>query len=402
MTLTATSARASTPRAINFDWAPALVFWETTRACPLACRHCRAEASADPAPGELTTGEGVRLVHQLTGFGRPPVLVLTGGDVLCRPDLATLVSAARHAGLPVALAPSVSPRLDDACLERLLRLGVTSVSVSLDGATAATHEGVRGIQGHFDQTLDALGRLKALGFRAQVNTAVMRANVDELAGVAAIVSEVGAASWELFFLVHVGRGRHEDELSPAENEDVAHFLWEASRYGFVVRTVEGPWCRRVAAWRGGHEHGPAVAPVGRPRQATDDGPGPEAVARRFGLGPLYLRLSSGLVELLGPARNGPRMASSGTRDGKGILFVGYDGTLHPAGFLPVDLGNVRRQDPVHVYRRHPLLRSVRAAEFKGRCGRCEFRDSCGGSRARAFAASGDALAEDPACAYVPS
>jgi AdoMet-dependent heme synthase len=369
---------------MNFDEAPMLVFWETTRACELACQHCRAEAMPEPAPDELTTSEGCRLIEQLARFGpRPPVLVMTGGDVMSRSDLLELVTAARQVGLPVALAPSVTPRLRTGPLEELRGLGVSSVSLSLDGATAATHEGIRGVPGHFGQTVSALHHLRSLGFKVQVNTAVMLANVDELAAVAAIVKDVGAASWEVFFLVHVGRGRDQHELSAADNEDVAHLLFEASHYGFAVRTVEGPWCRRVAAWR-----------QGTTLTATP--------AAAFRLGPVYQRQSPLVRELLGPPTGPAQMASAGTRDGKGIFFVAHDGWAYPAGFLPLRLGNVKDEDPVSIYRHHPLLRAVRAAEFSGRCGRCEFRDNCGGSRARAFAAAGDPLAEDPACAYVPA
>jgi radical SAM protein len=371
---------------VNFDDAPLLVFWETTLACDLACRHCRAQAMAAPAPGQLTTAEGLRLVEQLAGFGsRLPVLVLTGGDVMSRADLDVLVAAARAAGLPVALAPSVTPKLGTGALTRLRDLGVTSVSLSLDGAQPSTHEGVRGIPGHYAETLAALHLLRDLGFKVQVNTAVMRANVAELAEIAAVVKEVGAASWEVFFLVKVGRGREELELSPSENEDVAHLLFDSSRYGFVVRTVEGPWCRRVAAWRA----------------ASGAQSGPE-VAEAFKLGALYRRQSKRLTALLGPPLRPAQLPTAGTRDGKGIFFVSHDGWAYPAGFLPHRLGNVKQQSPVDIYRDHPLLRSVRAAAFSGRCGRCEFRDSCGGSRARAFAASGDPLAEDPACAYCPA
>ncbi|HTW07504.1 MAG TPA: TIGR04053 family radical SAM/SPASM domain-containing protein [Acidimicrobiales bacterium] len=369
---------------MNFDEAPILVFWETTRACELACRHCRAEAMPEPAPDELTTSEGCRLIEQLAGFGpRPPVLILTGGDVMRRSDLVELVGAARRVGLPVALAPSVTSRLNTGPLVELRHLGVSSVSLSLDGASAATHEAVRGVHGHFGETVAALNQLRSLGFRTQVNTAVMRANVDELAGIAAVVRDVGAASWEVFFLVKVGRGRDEQELSARENEDVAHLLFEASHYGFAVRTVEGPWCRRVAAWRKGT-------------------PLTTSLALRPALGPLYRRQSRLLLELLGPPLGPPQMASAGTRDGKGIFFVSHNGWVYPAGFLPVRLGNVKDEDPVNIYRHHPLLRAIRAAEFGGRCGRCEFRDDCGGSRARAFASSGDVLAEDPACAYIPA
>jgi len=369
---------------VDFNQAPILIFWETTRACELACRHCRAEARAEPFPGELSTDEGAALIDRLAGFRpRRPVLILTGGDVMMRRDLPELVARAQQAKLPVAVAPSVTPRLDDAGLMRLRELGISSISISLDGADAATHEGVRGVPGHFQQTLDTMRRISALGFKLQVNTAVMRSNAAQLAEIAAIVGEVGAIAGEVFFLVKVGRGRAQEELSAQENEDVAHFLYEASSYKFAVRTVEGPWCRRVAAWR--------------EELAADADP-----ATTFSLGPLYRHLSRELAALMGPAPSKPHLASSGTRDGSGIFFIAHDGTAYPAGFLPFALANVRDEDPVAIYREHPLLAAIRAARFSGRCGRCEFREACGGSRSRAYAASGDPLGEDPACAYVPA
>lgn len=371
---------------MDFDHAPALVFWETTRSCQLACRHCRAEAQRQPAPGELSTAEGFRLINQLARFGpRPPVLVMTGGDVVNRADLYDLMAAARQAGLTLALAPSVTPGLSSGALERFAQLGALSLSISLDGASAATHEGIRGVRGHFAATLDALHRARSVGFKLQVNTAVMKRNVHELASIAKIVRDVGAASWEVFFLVKVGRGREEQELSALENEDIAHVLFEASRYGFAVRTVEGPWCRRVARWR--HE---------------DEQETPRDPATVFALGAIYREQSGLLQQLLGTPTTAPQMATAGTRDGKGILFIAHDGSVYPAGFLPLVLGNVRHDDPVRLYREHPVLRAVRAATFSGRCGRCQYKAVCGGSRSRAFAAFGDPLAEDPACAYVPA
>jgi radical SAM protein with 4Fe4S-binding SPASM domain len=220
------------------------------------------------------------------------------------------------------------------------------------------------------------------GHTVQINTTVMRRNVEELAEVAALLSSWGAHIWEVFFLIRVGRGSELEELTPRENEDVVHFLYDASRYGFIVRTVEAPFFRRVVAER--REAGPDADPV-----AT------------FGLGSLYERLTSRLRELLGDP-GASRAQSVGTRDGKGILFVAHDGDVYPAGFLPYRLGNVRRDDIVELYRAHPLLRAIRATEFSGRCGVCGFADTCGGSRARAFATFGDALAEDPACAFQPA
>lgn len=367
---------AAGSRGVDLDRRPILVFWESTRACGLACAHCRAEAQAVPVPGELTTAEGLAFIDSLAAFERPaPILVVTGGDALMRPDLAELITHAKAAGVTVALSPSVTPLLTDGRLAELRELGVKVASLSLDGASAATHEGMRGIPGHLPATLDALQRMRAHGFVVQVNTVVTPDNVGELPAIAKIVHDSDAAIWEVFFLVNVGRGSSMRELGPDDNEDVCHFLYDASQYGFVVRTVEGPMFRRVVRWR-------------------DEG-------RQAPTGALYSRLAAGLREQLGPPSAPSKAHTKGTRDGRGIVFVSATGDIYPAGFLPIALGNVREHDIVDVYRDHPLLRRIRAAEFGGKCGRCEYRELCGGSRARAFAATGDALGEDPACAYQP-
>jgi radical SAM protein len=363
-------------RGVDLDRRPILVFWESTRACGLACMHCRAEAQPVPVPGELTTAESLRFIDSLAAFDRPaPILVITGGDALMRPDLAELIVHAKASGVPVALAPSVTPLLTDARLQELRDLGVKVASLSLDGASAATHEGMRGITGHFPATLDALERMHAHGFVVQVNTVVTSDNVDELPAIAKIVKDSGASIWEVFFLVNVGRGTSLLELGPDDNEDVCQFLYDASKYGFIVRTVEGPMFRRVVRWR---EQGVA---------------GPT--------GALYERLSAGLRDQLGPPTGPSKAHTKGTRDGRGIVFVSATGDVYPAGFLPIVLGNVREHDIVDLYRDDPLLRQIRAAEFSGKCGRCDYRELCAGSRARAYAATGDPLGEDPACAYEP-
>ena len=359
---------------MDLDRRPILVFWEATRACLLACKHCRAEAQATPLQGELTTQESLRFIDSLAAFERPsPILVITGGDALMRHDLGELVTHARTAGVPVALAPSVTPLLTDARLAELRGLGVKVASLSLDGASAATHEGMRGVEGHFAATLDALQRLRAHGFVVQVNTVVTSENVAELPTVARIVRDSGASIWEVFFLVNVGRGTSMNELGPDENEDVCQFLYDASQYGFVVRTVEGPMFRRVVLWREQGQAGP--------------------------VGPLYERLAADLRDQLGPATSASRAQTKGTRDGRGIVFISATGDIYPAGFLPIVLGNVKDDDIVEVYREHPLLLQIRAAAFGGKCGPCEYRELCGGSRSRAYASTGHPLAEDPACAY---
>ena len=367
----------SSPHAVRFAQRPMLVFWETTRSCLLACRHCRASAVPHSLPGELSSEEGRDLIAQVEGFGRPyPILVLTGGDCLMRRDLFDLVGAAVSRKIPVCLSPSVTPLLTNEAIDRIAASGVRAVSISLDGANPSTHDGIRGIPGHFEATLQSIGRFVEAGVTVQVNTTVMSTNVEELSDLAVYLAGGGVRMWEVFFLVQVGRGEAVDQVTPEEHDDVCQFLYDASHYGFVVRTVEAPFFRRVVALRNS---------------------GVPAPAR-----PLYRRLSMQLVERLGVATGRPRAHTAATRDGKGIVFVAHDGDVYPAGFLPLPLGNLRDQSLAQIYRDDPLLRSIRAARFIGRCGRCEYADLCGGSRARAYAASGDPLGEDPACPYEPA
>ena len=377
MTTRATLSRPARPRpAVNFGQRPMLVFWETTRACLLACKHCRASATTQAPPGELSHQEGRRLIEQVAGFGRPyPILIFTGGDCLMRPDLFGLVAYATSLGVPVALSPSVTPLTGD-MIDSIAASGVKAVSVSLDGAGGATHDGIRGIGGHFEATIAVIRDLVAAGLTVQVNTTVMRTNVVELPEIADLVKRTGSHIWEVFFLVHVGRGTATGAISAAEHEDVCHFLYDASRYGFVVRTVEAPFFRRVVTQRRASGAPPDTA--------------------------LYCDLTQRLAGLLGAPSRPPSAHTSPTRDGKGIVFVAHDGEVYPAGFLPVGLGNIRNRPLADIYRDDPLLRAIRAARFAGRCGHCDYADLCGGSRARAYAATGDPLGDDPACPFQPS
>lgn len=363
------------PRAVDYAQRPMLVFWEVTRACQLACAHCRASATPGALPGELTHEQGMQFIDQVAGFGRPfPILVMTGGDCLLRPDIFELVDYATSLGIPVAMSPSVTPMLTDEAIATMVESGVKAVSLSLDGSTGTTHDGVRGIPGHFDDSIPAIRRLVAAGLKVQINTTVMQANLEELADIAALMAETGVDIWEVFFLVHVGRGEATGAITPDEHEQVCNFLYDASHYGFTVRTVEAPFFRRVVVQR-------------------REGAQPE--------GEVYTRLHERLVELLGPPEGKSSAHTASTRDGKGIVFVAHNGEVYPAGFLPLGLGSVLETPLAQIYRDDPTLRQIRSMDFGGRCGRCEFADLCGGSRARAYASTGDPLAEDPACPYQP-
>nr|NNM90418.1 TIGR04053 family radical SAM/SPASM domain-containing protein [Bacilli bacterium] len=368
---------------LNFNERPILVFWETTKSCLLACRHCRAEAMEEPMPGQLSFEEGKRFIESLLSFGRPyPVLIMTGGDVLMREDIFALADYAKELGIPVGFSPSVTPKLTDDAIERMGQLGVKAVSISLDGASSATHDAIRGVEGHFEQTVRALKKLADAGFTVQVNTAIMRDNVMDLPAIVQIMKETGVSVWEVFYLIHVGRGQNLQELTPFEYEQVSHFLYDASRYEIPVRTVEGPFFRRIITQR----HNDPILDL-------------DTVRENYELGDLYTTLRTDLEMRLGKSQEAARSQTSGTRDGKGIIFIAHDGTVYPAGFLPLSLGNIKDTPLTAIYRDHPLLQKIRNAEFTGRCGSCTYRDLCGGSRARAFAATGDPLGEDHACDF---
>ena len=359
----------------QFDDRPLLVFWETTKACDLACLHCRASAQPEPGLDEISTAEGCELIDELAAIGRPrPILILTGGDCLKRPDIFELVAYARLRSVPVAISPSVSPQFTTKSLEKLRSLGVKTVSLSLDGAAAATHDTVRGIAGHFDDTLRAVARLQRHGYTVQINTTVMAVNLMELADVAVLMHKLGVDVWEVFFLITVGRGTGVVATVPQENEEVCNFLADASRYGFTIRTVEAPFFRRVTA--GGHRgamDGFSSAPIGA----------------------LHSRLRDRLIRQLGLPTAPVRAPSAATRDGKGIIFIAANGDVYPSGFMPLRLGSIRNQKLVDIYRDHSVLKQIRAAAFSGACGDCDYAQLCGGSRARSFASSGDPLGSDP-------
>lgn len=362
----------------DLEQAPIFVCWETTKACLLACMHCRAKAIRKALPSELNHDQGIALIDQLIEFGEPyPALLLTGGDPLMRADFFDLIEYAKKLGIYVAVAASVTPKLNESTIAQMKELGVDIMSVSLDGGTPGTHDRLRGVPGTWSATIQALQLARASGLRAQINTTVMRSNIQELPDIFHIVKGTGAVAWEVFFLIRTGRGAALESLEPSECEEVMHFLYDASQYGVPVRTAEGPHFRRVRTQRQNNSSPPT------------DG--------------LYGRLTARLCALQGTANTPPSVKMTPTRDGKGILFVAHDGEVYPSGFLPISAGKLPHDKLTIIYRSNPLFAALRdPLQLKGRCGRCEYRSICGGSRSRAFAELGDPLEEDPACSYVPS
>lgn len=386
MTDTSAGVRSAV-RTLHLDPAqrPFIVIWEVTRACALACAHCRADAITRRNPLELTTQEGKALLDDLASLGAPrPIVVLTGGDPFERDDLAELVRHGHEAGLPMALSPSVTPRLTSDALVELRTAGATAVSLSLDGATPATHDAFRGFEGVHADTLEAAAQVRSAGLRLQINTTVTRDNAHELPALLETVTELGAGLWSVFFLVPTGRGEDLAALDAGGVEDV--LMWLASVADRVpVKTTEAPHFRRVMLQRaeaGGDPPDHRPGPLGVRLRAATRNPAAVVAPERPG--------------------SGPRRPPLDVNAGRGFAFIDHLGSVYPSGFLPVSAGSIREQLFTEIYRSSDLLKSLRDPELlKGRCGVCEYREVCGGSRSHAYAVTGDPLAEDPTCAYEP-
>lgn len=369
----------------DFATSPLMFYYEVTLACDLACKHCRASAQEQPHPDELSTVVAKTLIEQVAAFPRRPTLVFTGGDPLKRPDLIELIGHAIAAGLQPALTPSATPLATFEALERVRAAGIRSLGISLDGADAATHDAFRGFDGSFDRTMQMLAFARSLNMHVQVNTTITRRNVAQVDAIADLLAGKGIAMWSVFFLVPVGRGIEEQRISPDEYESVFARLWHHSQQQpYAVKTTEAPHYRRFVLQRGGD---PLAAPSIRSADVSS-AQGDALRAAQAGETPALQEHS--------------RRAPLGVGDGKGIMFVSHTGEIFPAGFLPVCCGRFPQDSVIDAYQNHPVFRALRDPDgFKGRCGICEYRQVCGGSRARAFALTGDYLETDPDCNYQP-
>lgn len=346
-----------------FADAPRLVAWETTRACDLACRHCRAMAQPAPDPRQLTTDEAFRLVDDITAFGEPIILILTGGDPLKRPDIYAIADRATRRGLRVVMSPS-GTQVTAASVSRLRQAGVQRISVSLDGSTEELHDGFRRVPGAFAEAVRSLAYAREGGLPFQINTTVTRHNRHDLAAMLRLAVELGAATWDVFMLVPTGRGTVQMEIGPEEYEETLKFVHAASQTAPIqVKMTCAPHYRRV-----------------------------QLQERRRGSG------GEG-----GRPPRGARGASRGCMAGFGFCFVSHIGEVGGCGYLPLLAGNVRERSLVNIYREAPLFKSIRDPNLlQGRCGICEYRVVCGGCRARALSATGNYLEEEPFCTYQPN
>jgi radical SAM protein len=391
---------------LDYDETPFLVIWEVTQACDLACKHCRASAQPLAHPDELTNAEGKALIDQIAAMG-VPIFVFTGGDPLKRQDVFELIRYAAGKGLHVALTPSATPLLTREAIFQFKEAGLVRLGISLDGSTPEIHDSLRGLTGAWERTIQAIGWANEAGIPIQVHTTLGRGNVQDLDSLCALFETQPIVMWNVFFLVPVGRGQLDDLLSGEEFEQAFAKIYELSqRVNFQIKTTEAMHYRRyllqhnLEERRFGHGHPPTKGTGFSPYITQADSTG--ALAPEGG-SPVAQQSA---YEAGAPTTDAQtRTANWTTRrvnDGKGFLFISHTGNVYPSGFLPIDAGNVRQTPLAEIYRNAPIFRSLRdTAQLKGKCGACEYKEICGGSRARAYAVTGDPLASEPCCIYQP-
>jgi radical SAM protein len=364
-------------RKLDFNEKPYIVIWETTQACDLACVHCRACAQPQRSPFELSTVEAKGLIDQIAEM-KVPVFVLTGGDPLKRPDIHELVQYAHQRGVHTSMTPSATPLLTKEAIARLKDGGLARLAVSLDGSTAEIHDAFRRVHGSYGCTLDAIRWACELGLPVQVNTTVTSRNLDDFDSMARLLETLDIVLWSVFFLVPTGRGQNADLVTAEEFEMIFEKLYQTSlRVKFDIKTTEAQHYRRFLLQRRAEERRQGVASVRTSIAAADALPGT-------------------------PGGDGIARAPRGLNDGKGFVFVSHVGEVFPSGFLPLAAGNIRKQRLADLYRESPLFHMLRdTSRLDGKCGVCEFKEICGGSRARAYALTGDIMAEEPFCVYQP-
>jgi radical SAM protein len=358
------------PVRLDLNQRPFIVIWETTQACDLVCVHCRACGQPQRSPLELSTREAEGLIEEIARM-QAPVFVLTGGDPLKRPDIYHLVEYATKLGVRISLTPSATPLLTREALERLKSAGLARLAVSLDGSTAAIHDAFRGVAGSYAWTLQAIRWAREIGLPVQINTTVTRRNVADFDAMVRLLETLDIVLWSVFFLVPTGRGRTADLLTAEECESIFSKLYEISRRApFDIKTTEAQHYRRYVAQKRAEERRHNL----RPSSPAQNEESPDGIGR----------------------------APRGINDAKGFVFISHQGEVFPSGFLPLSAGNIRRQSLAEIYTHSPLFVALRdTVNLKGKCGACEFREICGGSRSRAYAVTGDPFAEEPCCVYEP-
>lgn len=339
-----------------------LVAWETTRNCNLSCVHCRASATRGPYEGELDTAEGLRLLDQIAEAGRV-IVILTGGEPLLRKDIFDLARYGTRLGLRMVMAPN-GTLITESIARRLAEAGIQRLSISLDGASAETHDEFRQVPGAFDGALRGIEHLQRAGIPFQINTTVTQLNLDQIPKIQQLAVALGAVAHHIFLLVPTGRGKYivDQAITAEEYERTLDWFYDQrGRTPLELKATCAPHYYRIL----------------RQRSAKDGAP-------------------------VSFQTHGLDAVTRGCLGGIGFCFVSHTGDVQPCGFLATPCGNVRRASFAHIWSHAEVFTALRDYDrLKGKCGRCEFKRVCGGCRARAFEATGDYLAEEPLCSHIP-
>lgn len=401
-----TSGNGSQAKAA-YESKPRLIFWEVTKGCNLRCIHCRATATELSSPTDLSTTRALGIIDQIAAYGNP-ILVLSGGEPLYRSDIFQLARHGTDKGLRVALATNGTLVTKDVA-RMIVDAGVKRVSISLDGADSATHDTFRGIPGAFDAAVYGLRNLKALGMSVQINMTIARHNAKQLPQVLEMARNLGADALHTFLLVPVGCGVNlaaEQMVAPEEYEEMLNWFYERSLEGGIeLKATCAPHYFRVAKQRKvAEKRAFEQALRAMPPVATDDTPfpiGPTDALMPGGTG-ISLRPTGHPGEQPSGHPDGMNAATKGCLAGTGVCFISHEGEVYPCGYLPAVAGDLRHQQFADIWENSVVFNELRdTGNLKGKCGCCEFRNICMGCRARAFAASGDYLAEEPFCVYQP-
>jgi len=361
---------------IDFAKSPFIVIWEITRACDLACSHCRAEAIDWRDPRELSTQEGLDLISDVSSMGAQ-IMVLTGGDPVKREDIFDLIRHGSELGLRMATIPAATKMLTPELVTELKAAGLSQMALSLDGHNAEVHDTFRGVPGAFDITMKGAEYARDAGMPFQINTTFSKYNFDYFDEIAELVKSLGVVFWEVFFLVPMGRGKLLKQMSAREYEKLFEKLYKFSKdVDFIVKITEAQHYRRYVVEQERNN--------GSSRKSTSEVKLPDRMTRDFGPG--------------GSIGHAPK----GVNAGNGYVFISHTGEIYPSGFLPLKTGDMRSDSLAEVYADHEVFKLLRDTDrLLGKCGICEYKTICAGSRSRAYAMSGDLMAPEPFCVYQP-
>ncbi len=390
------------------EFKPRLIFWEVTKGCNLRCIHCRATATELSSPTDLPTERALDIIHQIAAYANP-ILVLSGGEPLYRADIFTLARAATDQGLRVALATN-GTTVTKEMARRIVGSGVRRVSISLDGADAMTHDTFRGIPGAFEAAIYGMRNLKELGMSVQINTTIARHNAKQLPAVLELARNLGADALHTFLLVPVGCGvdiAAEQMVAPEEYEQMLNWFYDQSLAGGIeLKATCAPHYFRVARQRRAAERQAAMSGNGGQTTHNGNGIGPTDITMPGSTGMAlhpHAAASKNTVHAgLGGHPDGMNAMTKGCLAGTGVCFLSHEGEVYPCGYLPAVAGDLRKQSFAEIWENSAVFADLRDTDnLKGKCGCCEFRNVCMGCRARAFAATGDYLDEEPFCVYQP-